>query len=355
MKVKAYNVNGKPVWDKQGELVCEAPAPSMPLYFWNDPNGEKYKSAYFEYYPNVWRHGDYVVFHSDTKGITFYGRSDAVLKPSGVRIGTAEIYNVVERIEGSCRQPGYRTKLGRANSGHPLRETSPGREFDRGVEEQDQKDPKREGLSPPCSIDHHGNARSPLYNEYEEGGERGHQYHPRKAGSEQGCSGEPTGSGLLREDRPGAPKMRMKGCNGVKGFSNCNPESSNGIFVMKLTRKEFEEAVVAALKRLPKFIKEKMENVDVVVEDRAPQDLVTEMGLHSSSELLGLYQGVPLDRRGFYYGNVLPDKITLFQVPIESICKTKEEVKEKVREVVIHEVGHYFGLDDERLRELEEE
>jgi len=100
MKVKAYDENGKAVWDKEGELVCEAPAPCMPLYFWNDPNGEKYKSAYFEYYPNVWRHGDYVVFHSDTKGITFYGRSDAVLKPSGVRIGTAEIYNVVERIEG---------------------------------------------------------------------------------------------------------------------------------------------------------------------------------------------------------------------------------------------------------------
>ena len=100
MKVKAYDENGKPVWDKEGELVCEAPAPSMPLYFWNDPNGEKYKSAYFEYYPNVWRHGDYVVMHSDTGGITFYGRSDAVLKPSGVRIGTAEIYNVVEKIEG---------------------------------------------------------------------------------------------------------------------------------------------------------------------------------------------------------------------------------------------------------------
>ena len=124
---------------------------------------------------------------------------------------------------------------------------------------------------------------------------------------------------------------------------------------MRLTQREFEEAVVAALKRLPKFIKEKMENVDVVVEDRAPQDLITEMGLHSPSELLGLYQGVPLDRRGFYYGNVLPDKITLFQIPIESICKTKDEIKEKVREVVIHEVGHYFGLDDERLRELEEE
>ena len=123
---------------------------------------------------------------------------------------------------------------------------------------------------------------------------------------------------------------------------------------MKLTRREFEEAVVSALKKLPKFIKEKMENVDVVVEDRVPQDLLSEMRLHSPSELLGLYQGVPLDRRGFYYGNVLPDKITLFQMPIESNCKTEEEVKEKIREVVIHEVGHYFGLDDEKLNELEE-
>lgn len=124
---------------------------------------------------------------------------------------------------------------------------------------------------------------------------------------------------------------------------------------MKLTRREFEEAVVGALKRLPKFIKEKMENVDVVVENRASPDLLSEMGLQSPFELLGLYQGVPLDRRGFYYGNVLPDKITLFQIPIESICKTKEEIEEKVREVVIHEVGHYFGLNDKRLRELEEE
>ena len=100
MKVKAYDENGRPIWDQQGELVCEAPTPSMPLYFWNDPKGEKYKGAYFEHYPNIWRHGDYVVFHGDSGGITFYGRSDAVLKPSGVRIGTAEIYNVVEKIEG---------------------------------------------------------------------------------------------------------------------------------------------------------------------------------------------------------------------------------------------------------------
>src|SRR4030067_424791 len=122
---------------------------------------------------------------------------------------------------------------------------------------------------------------------------------------------------------------------------------------MRLARKEFEELVVIALKRLPEFFKKKMKNVDVVVEDRASRDLFSEMGLQSPHELLGLYQGVPLDRRGFYYGNVLPDKITLFQIPIESMCQTEEQIEAKVKEVVIHEVGHYFGLDDERLRELE--
>ena len=98
MKIKAYDEKGNPVYDDQGELVCEAPAPSMPLYFWNDPDGSKYYKAYFDVYPNVWRHGDYVLIHSDTGGITFYGRSDAVLKPSGVRIGTSEIYTQMEKL-----------------------------------------------------------------------------------------------------------------------------------------------------------------------------------------------------------------------------------------------------------------
>jgi acetoacetyl-CoA synthetase len=98
MKVKAYDEKGCPVFDQQGELVCEAAAPPMPLYFWNDPAGKKYREAYFDVYPDVWHHGDYIVVHSDTGGATFYGRSDSVLKPSGVRIGTAEIYNVVEGL-----------------------------------------------------------------------------------------------------------------------------------------------------------------------------------------------------------------------------------------------------------------
>ncbi len=98
MEIKAYDETGVPVLDRQGELVCEAPSPSMPLYFWDDADGSKYKRAYFDVYPNVWRHGDYVLFHSDTGGVTFYGRSDAVLKPSGVRIGTAEIYAQMEKL-----------------------------------------------------------------------------------------------------------------------------------------------------------------------------------------------------------------------------------------------------------------
>jgi acetoacetyl-CoA synthetase len=99
MRVKAYDEKGNPVVDSQAELVCEAPSPSMPLYFWNDPDGKKYENAYFTVYPNVWRHGDWIIIHSDTGGITFLGRSDFTLKPSGVRIGPAEIYNVVETFE----------------------------------------------------------------------------------------------------------------------------------------------------------------------------------------------------------------------------------------------------------------
>jgi acetoacetyl-CoA synthetase len=99
MKVKAYDESGKAVVDRQGELVCEAPSPSMPICFWNDSDGKRYLDAYFSVFPHVWRHGDWIIIHSDTGGITFLGRSDFTLKPSGVRIGPAEIYNVVERLE----------------------------------------------------------------------------------------------------------------------------------------------------------------------------------------------------------------------------------------------------------------
>ncbi len=98
MKVKAYDESGTAVMDQEGELVCEAPAPSMPIYFLNDHEDKKYREAYFDVYTNVWRHGDWIKIHTDTGGITFFGRSDFTLNPSGVRIGPAEIYNIVEEF-----------------------------------------------------------------------------------------------------------------------------------------------------------------------------------------------------------------------------------------------------------------
>lgn len=97
MKVEAYDEKGNSVYNQKGELVCTAPFPSMPIGFWNDPERKKYKSAYFEVYPGVWHHGDYIEI-TDTGGVIIYGRSDATLNPGGVRIGTAEIYRQVEAL-----------------------------------------------------------------------------------------------------------------------------------------------------------------------------------------------------------------------------------------------------------------
>ena len=97
MKVEVFNENGESVQGQKGELVCTAPFPSMPICFWNDPDQKKYHEAYFEKFPDVWAHGDYVEF-TEHDGIIIYGRSDAVLNPGGIRIGTAEIYREVENF-----------------------------------------------------------------------------------------------------------------------------------------------------------------------------------------------------------------------------------------------------------------
>ncbi len=97
MKVEAWNEDGKHVVGEKGELVCTAAAPSMPIYFWNDPEGSKYRGAYFDMYPGIWNHGDYIEV-TERGGVVIYGRSDATLNPGGVRIGTAEIYRQVENI-----------------------------------------------------------------------------------------------------------------------------------------------------------------------------------------------------------------------------------------------------------------
>jgi acetoacetyl-CoA synthetase len=97
MRVEVYDEQGRSVRQQKGELVCTLPFPSMPVAFWNDPDGRKYHAAYFERYPGVWHHGDYVEL-TEHDGIVIYGRSDAVLNPGGVRIGTAEIYRQVEQV-----------------------------------------------------------------------------------------------------------------------------------------------------------------------------------------------------------------------------------------------------------------
>jgi acetoacetyl-CoA synthetase len=98
MRVDIFDDEGRPVRGERGELVCTAPFPSMPVGFWNDPDGRKYRAAYFERFPGVWHHGDYAAI-TEHDGLVIYGRSDAVLNPGGVRIGTAEIYAAVEGLE----------------------------------------------------------------------------------------------------------------------------------------------------------------------------------------------------------------------------------------------------------------
>ena len=97
MKVAAFNDLGVPVINQLGELVCTLPFPSMPLYFWNDPDNEKYLSAYFKTFPGVWCHGDFIEI-TENGGVIICGRSDATLNPGGVRIGTADIYRQVETL-----------------------------------------------------------------------------------------------------------------------------------------------------------------------------------------------------------------------------------------------------------------
>ncbi|MCC5880956.1 MAG: acetoacetate--CoA ligase [Idiomarina sp.] len=98
LAVNIYDDQGQPIREQKGELVCEKPFPCMPIGFWNDPNGARYHSAYFERFDNIWAHGDYAELTAE-QGVIIYGRSDAVLNPGGVRIGTAEIYRQVEKVD----------------------------------------------------------------------------------------------------------------------------------------------------------------------------------------------------------------------------------------------------------------
>jgi acetoacetyl-CoA synthetase len=125
MSVEVFDDAGRPVIDQPGELVCTRPFPSMPVAFWNDPDGAKYRAAYFERYPNVWRHGDWARV-TLAGGVVIYGRSDTTLNPGGVRIGTAEIYRQVEQL-AEVLESVVVTYEGRGGASPAAAETAPGK------------------------------------------------------------------------------------------------------------------------------------------------------------------------------------------------------------------------------------
>ena len=118
-------------------------------------------------------------------------------------------------------------------------------------------------------------------------------------------------------------------------------------------KKAFEKMVKEALETIPRELKDRLENVAFLVEDE-PSDLPDEWG-EEDQDLLGLYHGVSRKDRGFWYGNTLPDRILIYRLPLERNSDNLEELRENIRQTVIHEVGHYFGFDEEELRELEDE
>jgi len=119
-----------------------------------------------------------------------------------------------------------------------------------------------------------------------------------------------------------------------------------------MTEEEFQTLVAEALANLPSEVLEKMDNVAVTVAFWPSRTQLARAGVKSPHTLLGLYEGVPLTRRGLHYGMVPPDRITLFQGPIEATCHAPAAIREQVRRTVIHEIAHHFGIDEARIRDL---
>jgi predicted Zn-dependent protease with MMP-like domain len=121
---------------------------------------------------------------------------------------------------------------------------------------------------------------------------------------------------------------------------------------MRLSRKRFEALVLQALETIPEGIQARMDNVDIVIEDRPADDRYAALDLEAGELLFGLYEGTPLIDRGITADPLLPDKITIFQEPLEDACPTDAEIAEEIRKTVIHEVAHHFGLDESALADL---
>ena len=121
-----------------------------------------------------------------------------------------------------------------------------------------------------------------------------------------------------------------------------------------MNRRRFEALVEKALRCLPRPFKDKIANIAVVVEDWADDETLADVGVEPPDTLYGLYRGIDLTQRDSSYGNVLPDTIHIYQGPIEEDCADEAEMEELVRDTVIHEIGHYFGLDDETMERIED-
>jgi predicted Zn-dependent protease with MMP-like domain len=121
-----------------------------------------------------------------------------------------------------------------------------------------------------------------------------------------------------------------------------------------MNRREFERLVAEAVTLIPKRFRREMQNLALVVEDEPSAELLEEMEIDPPDSLYGLYQGTPLPERAWAYGNTLPDRITIFQRPIEEDCDDEDEIRAVIGETLIHEVGHYFGMSEEEIEEIEE-
>jgi len=120
-----------------------------------------------------------------------------------------------------------------------------------------------------------------------------------------------------------------------------------------MNREEFEKLVEQGIAEIPQKFREKMKNVEIVIEDRPNRLQLQQAKVRPGGSLFGLYQGIPQTKRGAFYANVLPDKITLFQKVIEDFAKTPEEIKERVKRTIWHEIAHHFGFNEREVRQLE--
>ncbi len=121
-----------------------------------------------------------------------------------------------------------------------------------------------------------------------------------------------------------------------------------------MKRGEFESLVTEALATIPARFRKAMSNLAIVVEDEPPSEMLEELGVEPPDTLLGLYQGIPLTERHWDHGNVLPDRILLFQGPLERDSEDEDDLVVAVGETLIHEIGHYFGLSEDEIQEIEE-